>query len=446
MGFSDVFRYAGTRQTTGGLKIRHHKDTANFPTEYLPIPEMVVLSMVQHTGAACVPCVNKGDHVYVGTMVGKAPSAMSMHIFSSVSGTVSSIEHIWHRGQSGETIVIIKTDGLQEPDPSIKPPEVHDFESFVEALSMSGIVGLGGAGFPTDIKVQPKNLPDIDTLLINGAECEPYLTTDNREFLEHPDTILYGIDACLKYLDIPKCLICIEDNKPAAIDLMTKKAARDDRIDVCVLPSRYPQGAQNILIKNATGRIVPRGARHTVVGVIMLNVTTVSSIGKYLMTGMPLVNKRLTVAGDAIENPKNLEVPIGTQIKEVIKYCGITEEPQKIILGGPMMGVAQLRTEYPIVRQNNGVLAFGEKLSQVPEITPCIHCGRCVSACPMGLSPVEIGMAYERYEYDKFDGLMADICIGCGCCSYVCPAKRPLTEVMTLSKGIMKKLGKGGKK
>ncbi len=446
MSFSDVFKYAGTRQRTGGLKIRHHKDTANFPTEYLPLPEQVVISMVQHTGAPCEPCVAKGDHVYVGTMVGKAPTAMSMHIFSSVSGTVSGIERIFHKPGMGETIIIIKTDGLQEHDPSIRPPDVHDFTSFVEALSMSGIVGLGGAGFPTDIKVQPKNLPDIDTLLINGAECEPYLTTDNREFLEHPDTILYGINACLDYLNIPKCLICIEDNKEAAIDLMTRKTAQDARISVCVLPSRYPQGAQNILIKNATGRIVPRGARHTVVGVIMLNVTTVSSIGKYLQTGMPLVSKRLTVAGDAIANPKNLEVPIGTQIKDVLAYCGTTEEPRKIILGGPMMGVAQFRTEYPIVRQNNGVLAFTEKTAKTPEITPCIHCGRCISACPMGLSPVEIGMAFERYEYDKFEGLMADICIGCGCCSYVCPAKRPLTEVMTLSKGILKKSGKGGKK
>jgi len=442
----DVFKYASTKQRTGGLRVRHHKDTANFPTEYLPIPEKIVLPMQQHAGAPCIPAVKKGDHVYVGTLVGKAEAPSSCNIYSSVSGEVLGVDHIFYKSVYGEKIVVIKPDGLQEPDPSIHPPEVHDFASFIEALSHSGIVGLGGAGFPTDKKVQPRNLADIDTLIINGAECEPYLTTDNREFLEHPDSILHGINACLDFLGIEKALICIEDNKAAAIDLMTRKTAADGRISVKILESLYPQGAQNILIRNATGKIVPRGARHTAVGVLMLNVTTVSSIGKFLRTGMPLVSKRVTVAGDAVANPKNLEVPIGTEITALLDFCALKEEPGKLILGGPMMGVAQLVPEYPIIRQNNGVLAFSKERSRVAPVTPCIHCGRCVNACPMGLSPVEICQAYENREYDRFDGLMADICIACGCCSYVCPAKRPLTEEMSLAKGLMKKSGKGGKK
>ena len=429
----------------GGVRVPHHKDTANFPTEQLPLPPKIVLPMNQHVGAPCEPCVKKGDHVYVGTMVGKAPSPMSMHIFSSVSGTVSSVGPILYNTGKGDTVVVVDSDGLQEPDPSICPPEVHDRESFINAVSMSGIVGLGGAGFPTDFNFQPTTLSEIDTLLINGAECEPYLTTDNREFLEHPDSILNGIRACLDYLGIPRALICIEDNKPAAIDLMTRKTAEDERISVCVLESRYPQGAQNVLIYNATGRTVPRGARHTSVGVMMLNVTTVSSVGKYLKTGMPLVTKRLTVAGDAVRDPKNLEVPIGTPIQDVIEFCGLREEPHTVIIGGPMMGSAQMDVNYPVTRQNNGLLLFGAKASEKPNATACIRCGRCINSCPMGLSPLAIRDAYVKYDADRLDALMADLCIGCGTCSYVCPAKRPLTQSVTLAKNFLKTKRNRGK-
>ena len=429
----------------GGVKVPHHKDTANFPTEYLPVPPRVILTMSQHVGAACEPCVRKGDHVCVGTMVGRATAKVSMHVYSSVSGTVTAVEPILYNFGKAETVVVIETDGAQTPEPAICPPEVTDLASFIAALENSGIVGLGGAGFPTDVKVMPKNLAEIDTLLINGAECEPYLTTDNREFLEHPDTILDGIHACLKWLGIPKCLICIEDNKPAAIDLMQRKTAEDPAIGVCVLESRYPQGAQNILIHNATGRTVPRGARHTSVGVMMLNVTTVSSIGKFLKTGMPLVNKRLTVAGDAVAHPKNLEVPIGTPIADVLAFCGTREEPRKVIVGGPMMGSAQMDVNYPITRQNNGLLAFGAKAAQRPKAENCIRCGRCINSCPVGLSPLDIRDAYLRYDTQALDTLMADLCIGCGTCSYVCPAKRPLTQMVGLAKRYLTSHQKGGK-
>ena len=422
----------------GGVKVPHHKDTANFPTEWIPLPRRIVLPMSQHVGAPCEPCVKEGDQVYVGTMVGRAPSKVSMHIFSSVSGTVFSVGPVKYQTGGDVTIVVIDVDGLQTPDPSIKPPEVHDLESFVSALEMSGIVGLGGAGFPTDIKVVPKNLSEIDTLLINGAECEPYLTTDNREFLECPDDILFGIHQCLQWLGIPKAMICIEDNKPAAIDLMTRKTENDDRISVKVLESVYPQGAQNILIKNATGRIVARGARHTTVGVLMLNVTTVSLIGKYIKTGMPLVNKRVTVAGDAIANPKNLMLPIGTPIGWAIDFCGTKGEIGKVIVGGPMMGTAQMDMNYPVTRQNNGILVFSKKISEEPPLSPCMRCGRCVRSCPVGLSPVEIRNAYFREDVQELDNLMADLCIGCGTCSYVCPAKRRLTTVVGLAKSYLK--------
>ncbi len=430
----------------GGVRVPHHKDTANYPTEQLPLPKRIVLPMSQHVGAPCEPCVKKGDHVYVGTMIGRAPSKVSMHIFSSVSGEVISVAPLKYKTGGDIMVVIIDSDGLQTPDPSIRPPEVHDKDSFLAAMEMSGIVGLGGAGFPTDIKIAPPNLKEIDTLIVNGAECEPYLTTDNREMLECPDDILFGIDSVLKYLEIPNALICIEDNKPAAIDLMTRKTERDDRISVKVLESRYPQGAQNVLIKNATGRIVARGARHTTAGVIMLNVTTVSSIGKYLKTGMPLVTKRLTVAGDAVINHKNLEVPIGTPINDVLAFCGTTDDLGKVIIGGPMMGQAQMDLNFPITRQHNGLLAFSEKKSRESAMSHCMRCGRCVNSCPMGLSPVEIRNAYFREDTKELDNLMADLCIGCGTCSYVCPAKRRLTTSVTMAKMFLKNNSKREKR
>lgn len=422
-----------------GTLVPHHKETANLATEQLPIPRKIILPMSQHLGAPCEPCVKKGDRVFLGTMVGKASNALGMHIYSSVSGTVTDVEPILYYAGAEDTVVVIVPDGAQTPDPAICPPEVHDLESFLGALEHSGIVGLGGAGFPTDVKVHPKNLTEIDTLLINGAECEPYLTTDNREFLECSETVISGINACLDYLGIPKAKICIEDNKPEAIRLMKGLCRHDERICVCVLESRYPQGAQNVLIKNATGRTVPRGARHTSVGVMMLNVTTVSTIGKFLKTGMPLTYKRLTVAGDAVEHPKNLEVPIGTPIEDILNFCGLREEPQKIIVGGPMMGSAQMDIHYPITRQNNGLLAFGKGTAEPVRSTACIRCGRCVNACPMGLSPLDIRKAYYDLDTQRLDSLMADLCIGCGTCSYVCPAKRPLTQSVTLAKSYLKR-------
>ena len=423
----------------GGVKVPHCKHTANFPTEKLPVPDKVYIPMSQHIGAPCKPCVQKGDYVYVGTKIGEAPVAMSMNIYSSVSGTVESIGEVLRNTGKSVTMITIKSDGKQEVDPSIAPPDVHDLESFISALGNSGIVGLGGAGFPTDVKMLPKNLSDIDTLVINGAECEPYLTTDNREMLEHPQEIIYGIESVQKYLGIEKAILCIEENKPEAIDVMTKMLEKkNDNISVCVLESRYPQGAELLLIKNATGRVVPRGQLPASVGVIVQNVTTISSIGKFLKTGMPLVNKRLTVDGDIIAFPRNIEVAIGTPLKVILDYCQLKDTPGKIIVGGPMMGSAQMDTDYPITRQNNGLLAFSKAKTIKREETACIRCGRCVNSCPMGLSPVDIENSYEKYDADALRKLMADVCIGCGTCSYVCPAKRPLTQSTTLAKAFLR--------
>ena len=408
----------------------------------MPLPSKIVLSMGQHIGAPASPAVAKGDQVYVGTIVGKSGGFVSSDIHSGVSGTVSEITTITAPNGATQTAVVIVPDGEQKVDPAIAPPEVTDYKSFVDAIRASGLVGLGGAGFPTAVKLSPKNLDEIDTLLINGAECEPYITSDNRCFLEDTHHVLGGIKAVMKYLNIPKCIIGIEGNKPEAIAKM--KAAIDaPGIEVKQLPCRYPQGAEKVLIENCTGREVPFPGLPSDVGVIVMNVTSVAFVSKYLETGMPLTTKRLTVDGDIVKEPKNVEVLIGTPIQELLDFCGgLTAQPGKVLYGGPMMGTCVADLSQPILKNNNAVLAFSEKLARLPKKTNCIHCGRCVNACPLGLAAKHIVKAYDNGNVELLQELNADLCMSCGTCSFVCPAKRPLAPSIALAKIMMKNGGK----
>ena len=423
----------------GGVHLAHHKDAAGVPTEKMPLPSQIVLPMGQHIGAPCQPVVKKGDHVDVGTLVGKAGGFVSADIHSGVSGTVLKLDPIYYNAHT--TVVVIQPDGQQTVDPSIHPPVVEDRESFLQAVRDCGLVGLGGAGFPTAVKLAPKNLSDIDTFIVNAAECEPYLCADHREMMEHPDDIVDGIEAVMRWLDLPRCVIAIESNKPDAIALMKEKTAHLSKVSVQSLPSTYPQGAEKVIIYSVTGRELPRGALPADVGVIVDNVTTVAEIGRYLRTGMPLTTKRLTVTGDLMDRPRNLSVIIGTPIGEVLDYCKPKAEPRKLITGGPMMGVSQMDVNYPITKQNNGLLVLSQAAAALPEPEPCIRCGRCISACPAGLSPVEIHDAYHNSDVDTLLQLDADLCMGCGCCSYICPAKRPLTQASTLARDLLKERG-----
>ena len=408
----------------------------------MPLPSKIVLSMGQHIGAPASPAVAKGDQVYVGTIVGKSGGFVSSDIHSGVSGTVSEITTITAPNGATQTAVVIVPDGEQKVDPAIAPPEVTDYKSFVDAIRASGLVGLGGAGFPTAVKLSPKNLDEIDTLLINGAECEPYITSDNRCFLEDTHHVLGGIKAVMKYLNIPKCIIGIEGNKPEAIAKM--KAAIDaPGIEVKQLLCRYPQGAEKVLIETCTGREVPFPGLPSDVGVIVMNVTSVAFVSKYLETGMPLTTKRLTVDGDIVKEPKNVEVLIGTPIQELLDFCGgLTAQPGKVLYGGPMMGTCVADLSQPILKNNNAVLAFSEKLARLPKKTNCIHCGRCVNACPLGLAAKDIVKAYDNGNVELLQELNADLCMSCGTCSFVCPAKRPLAPSIALAKIMMKNGGK----
>ncbi len=430
------------KRSAHGAEVPHDKGTSNLETVKMTLPSKIVLSMAQHIGAPAAPAVAKGDQVYVGTVVGKAGGFVSADVHSGVSGTVAEITTITGSNGAKQTAVVITPDGEQKVDPAIVPPVVTDLKSFQDAVRASGLVGLGGAGFPAAVKLAPKNLDEIDTLVINGAECEPYITSDNRCFIEDTHHVLNGIKTVMKYLEIPKCVIGIEANKPEAIAKM--KAAIDvPGVEVKELPCRYPQGAEKVLIENCTGREVPFPGLPSDVGVIVMNVTSIAFVSKYLETGMPLVTKRLTVDGDIVSKPQNVEVIIGTPLQEVFDFCGgFTADPGKILYGGPMMGTCVAALDQPVLKNNNALLAFSEKMARLPKPTACIHCGRCTNACPLGLSAKEIVQAYNKGNVELLIELNADLCMSCGTCSFVCPAKRPLAPSIALAKIMMKNGGK----
>ena len=420
-----------------GIHIPHNKATAEQETTFMPLPSKVMLPMQQHVGAPCVPQVKRRQHVEVGQLIGHSDARMSADIFSPVSGIVREIRQIHYSNGWSDEAVVIEPDGEQVVAESVVPPEVTDFKSLVEAISHSGIVGLGGAGFPAHVKMDT-DLSNIDTWLVNAAECEPYLSSDYREMVERPQDLIDGIKLCLDLSGVPRSLICIEDNKPKAIELLRKMAADDPRIQVLELPARYPQGASRVILKNAMGRAVPRGGHLTDVGAILFNCTTMGEIARYVRTGMPLIQRRITVMGDAIANPQNLMVYVGTPTGEILDFCGLSCEPAKVISGGPMMGATQVDMDYPVMRQQSGLLAFSEAMCAVHETTACIHCDKCISSCPMRLSPVNIQKAYRKGDVAELDRLMADLCVGCGICSYVCPAKQPLTQSVGLAGKLLK--------
>ncbi|MCK5759463.1 MAG: electron transport complex subunit RsxC [Clostridiales bacterium] len=398
--------------------------------------------MLHHIGAPCTPTVKKGDEVMVGTLIGDSGAFVSAPIHSSVSGTVMDVKKRLYANGSNVDSIIIKSDGLQTVDPGIKPPEVNTKEDFLKAVRASGLVGLGGAGFPAHVKLNPPKNKKIDYLLINAAECEPYITSDYRETIENSWNVISGINVVMDFLEIENVIIGVEDNKPTTIKILNDIADTDKKITAVSLKSIYPQGAEKMLIYALTGRIVPAGGLPMDVGVIVMNVTSVSFIAKYLKTGMPLVKKRLTVDGAVIKEPSNVEVLIGTYIKDLVDFCGgFTEEPYKVLMGGPMMGLAQYTVDTPVLKQNNAILAFNKKQSMLPEQTACIRCGNCVRACPMSLMPQQLDVFSEAQDVEELQKYNIISCIECGSCSYVCPAKRHLVQSIKKGKVLVKMKG-----
>ena len=431
----------------GGVAVPHLKRTENCETVKMKVPEKVVIPMLQHIGAPCEPCVKKGDQVKVGQVIGNTDKFVSAPVHSSVSGVVTDVSPRLYAGGVYITSVEIKTDGKQEIDESIKPPTYSNIEEFIDVVRKSGLVGLGGAGFPAHIKLSPPKDKKIDTLIINAAECEPYITSDYREIIENSWNVLSGINIVMDALKIENVLIGIEDNKPEAIKEMERVASKNDKVNVVKLKSRYPQGAEKMLIYSTTGRKVPPGKLPADVGVIVMNVNSVSFIAEHIKTGMPLIKKRVTVDGNAVNNPSNVEVLIGTSLQDVFEFCGgFKTPPYKVLMGGPMMGIAQFSLDTSVLKHTNALLAFDEKQAILPKPSACIRCGRCVWACPMNLLPLYLNMNALKGNVEELKKYHVNDCIECGCCSYTCPAKIHLVQSIRLGKALVRQAeAKGGK-
>lgn len=435
-------------RTHGGAAVPHHKNTWDIPSSTMPPPEKVILPMQQHIGAPCIPTVKKGDHVYVGTVVGDSEAYVSAPVHASVSGTVTEITQVMLTGGQMTQAVVVGSDGKMEKDPAIAPPPpITTKEELAKAARAAGLVGLGGAGFPAHVKLNVPEGKTIDTLLVNVAECEPYVTSDHREALENGRNVLEGVYHVKEILGVQRVIIAVEDNKPDVIQKLSEIAddpKRDplDQVRVLPLKSRYPQGAEKVLVQACTGRKVPAGKLPADVGCLVMNIGSLSFLASYMRTGMPLTLKRVTLDGSAIAHPQNVIVPVGTPIKDVVAFCGgYKAEPKKLIMGGPMMGVAITSDELPILKQNNAILAFDQREAQLRQPTACIRCGRCVAACPMHLMPTKLEQAVERQDVEALQSLDIMTCMECGCCSFSCPAGRRLVQAIRLGKNYVRKAG-----
>ena len=405
--------------------------------------------MSQNIGAPCQPLVKKGDTVLVGQKIGDTDAFLHVPVHSSVSGKVTGIETQRNAMGGMDTLVCIETDGQQTMDPEIAPPVVTNHKEFVDAIKASGLVGLGGASFPTWLKFNPKNMDGVKVLIINGAECEPFITSDHRTMLEDAQNVIDGALAVMKYLEIDECYIGIEDNKQDAIDNFESLFAEqgiDNVMHTFPLKASYPKGAERVLIYEVTGKTCDAGVLPADLGCIVSNVTSIAFVGQYLKDGVPLVKKRMTVDGDAVSEPKNIVAPIGTEICDIIEFCGgYRKPPKKILMGGPMMGRAVFSDRMPVVKNNNAILAFSREQAWIPEETACINCGRCHKACPFGLLPTGFADAYEAGDVGRLNDLKVMQCMECGSCSYVCPAHRPLAFMNKLGKAMVREASTNGK-
>lgn len=430
----------------GGVGVTHNKNTEHMPVERMPVPDRVVLPMSQHIGVPCTPVVKVGDIVSVGQVVGDSDKYVSAPIHASISGKVTAVgETPLPNGVISDSVTI-ESDGEMRLFEGLEPPTVNTKEDLVRAVRASGLVGLGGAGFPAHVKLNfPPDKP-IDTLIINVAECEPYITVDYRECMDNSWDVLAGVYTIKQILGIKHVIIAIEDNKPEAFHVLKRIADNDidvgDEVRLMILKSRYPQGAEKVLVQSATGRKIPPGKLPSDVGCMVMNVASVAFVARYLKTGKPLVSRSLTVDGSAIANPKNVRVPIGTNLGDVIDFCGgFKEEPYKIITGGPMMGLAVIGTDLPVLKNNNAILAFAAGTYPVKRERDCIRCGRCEKVCPMYLMPTLIARFAKAKDTEKLGPTGVTVCMECGSCSYACPSGIPLVQYMRLAKTMLKEGG-----
>ncbi len=412
--------------------------TARLPIRRLPFPDVVVLPLRQHTGKPAVPLVRAGDRVERGDRIAEADGWVSSPVHASATGTVAAIEPWPHPDGTWEPAIRIAVE--RHSAQAARPRLVPDWrgltpKEIVGAIRDAGVVGLGGAAFPTHVKLSPPEGVHIDLLVINGCECEPYLTTDHRSMVEHPDRVHLGIRILMKTLGVSRCMVGIERNKPDAIEAMGRARPADIDVTVHPLTVKYPQGAEKMLISSLTGRDVPSGKLPMHVGVVVQNVASAQTIGEVFDTGLPLIERIVTLTGSGVKRPANLVVPVGTRVRDLVEACGgLTDDAREIIYGGPMMGVAQPDLDTPVVKGTTGIVVLTEADCKPVASYPCIRCGHCLDACPVFLNPQLLGSLAMAERWDTMVANHLADCMVCGCCSYVCPSNVPLTQLFRLAK------------
>jgi len=410
----------------------------------MPFPEEIVLPLRQHAGAPAKLLVGRGDRVERGDKVAEADGFVSVPIHASAAGVVRDITLWPHPDGSRAESVVIKVDPFspQIPRPRIVPLwEGLEPRQVVEEVQKAGIVGLGGAAFPTHVKLLPPEDVPVHTLIVNGAECEPYLTTDHRTMVEYAERVQFGIRIMMKALGVEKAVIGVEKNKPDAIERLTETLPDDLDVSVLPLTVKYPQGAEKMLIKAVTGREVPSGKLPMNVGVVVQNVGSIATIAEVFETGYPLIERVVTVTGPGVRRPSNLIVPVGTRLRDVLDFCdGLTDDAAAIVFGGPMMGATQPDLDTPLIKGTTGVVVLTEAETRPKRTYPCIKCGSCLDSCPVFLNPSLLGILAQAGRVEEMEQAHLTDCMLCGSCSYVCPSNIPLSQMFALSKNALRKL------
>ncbi|MFZ0389060.1 MAG: electron transport complex subunit RsxC [Calditrichia bacterium] len=423
----------------GGIHPPEGKEfTEKKQIEVLPTPSTVYIPLQQHIGAPTEPLVQKAQVVKVGEKISDSDSFVSVPAHASISGKVKGVVDIYHPVSGKGKAIQIDHDGEDNWLETIQPDESYSElppKDLIKRIREAGLAGLGGATFPTHVKLSPPPDKKIDVVMLNGAECEPYLTADHRLMLESPREIVMGLQIIMKILDVKRGIIGIEDNKPDAIKTMRQAVSGESAIQVMVFPVKYPQGAEKQMIKAALNREVPSGGLPMNVGVVVQNVGTAQTVYQAVAQQKPLIHRIVTVTGPGIKEPKNVLVPIGTPFQNVVDYCGgISEKASKIIMGGPMMGLAQPNLEVPVVKGTSGILVLEEESTHLPAEEPCIRCGRCVEICPAHLLPTTLQLLVNNERLLEAESLNIMDCIECGSCSYICPSNRYLLHSIRFGK------------